>query len=158
MAAIPELSAIDVARSLGGTEHLFSLIDRNRTIHFAMVAQIEGSTSIPAWRTSLGKLQERHPLLSVAIEFNNGSAPYFGAVRNAPIPLRVLVGPTGWQTEVARELATPFDPERAPLARAVLMHGERGSAFILTTHHSIADGLASAYAIRDLFRLLAGKT
>jgi len=157
MAAIPELSAIDVARSLGGAEHLFSLIDRNRTIHFAMVAQIEGSTSISAWRTSLGKLQERHPLLSVAIEFNNGSAPYFGAVRNAPIPLRVIVGPTGWQTEVARELATPFDPERAPLARAVLMHGERGSAFILTTHHSIADGLASAYAIRDLFRLLAGE-
>lgn len=42
MTTIPELSAIDVARSLGGTEHLFSLIDRNRTIHFAMAAQIAG--------------------------------------------------------------------------------------------------------------------
>jgi hypothetical protein len=27
--------------------------------------QIEGPTSIPAWRAALDKLQERHPLLSV---------------------------------------------------------------------------------------------
>jgi hypothetical protein len=36
-----------------------------------MAAQIEGPTSIPAWRAALDKLQERHPLLSVAIEIND---------------------------------------------------------------------------------------
>jgi hypothetical protein len=156
---MPELCPIDFSRPLGGLEHLFSLIDRHRTVHFAMTAQIEGPTSIPAWRAALDKLQERHPLLSVAIEINDGSAPHFRAVRNAPIPLRVTVGPTvsSWQTEIARELATPFDSQQAPLARAVLMHGQSESVFILTTHHSIADGLSSAYAIRDLIRFLAGE-
>jgi hypothetical protein len=154
---IPEACLIDFARPLGGLEHLFSLIDRHRTVHFAMAAQIEGPTSIPAWRAALDKLQERHSLLSVAIVINDSSAPHFRAVRNAPIPLRVTVGPTvsSWQTEIARELAVPFDAQQAPLARAVLMHGQCESVFILTTHHSIADGLSSAYAIRDLMRLLA---
>ena len=128
---VPEPRSIGFTRPLGGLEHLFSLIDRNRAIHFTMAAQIEGPTSIPAWRAALDKLQERHQLLSVAIEFNNASAPFFRAVRNAPIPLRVIIGPAVWQTEVARELSTPFDPQRAPLARAVLMHGERESATIL---------------------------
>jgi len=155
----PEPCSVDFARPLGGLEHLFYLIDRHRTVHFAMAAQIEGRTSIPAWRAALDKLQERHPLLSVAIKINEGRAPHFRAVRNAPIPLRVTAGPTvsSWQTEIARELATPFDSQRAPLARAVLMHGQYESVFILTTHHSIADGLSSAYAIRDLMRLLAGE-
>jgi hypothetical protein len=39
----------------------------------------------------------------------------------------------------------------------VLMRGQYESVFILTTHHSIADGLSTAYAIRDLIRLLTGE-
>jgi hypothetical protein len=37
------------------------------------------------------------------------------------------------------------------------MRGQYESLFILTTHHAIADGLSSAYAIRDLIRLLTGE-
>jgi hypothetical protein len=62
---MPEPCPIDFVRPLGGLEHLFSLIDRHRTVHFSMAVQIEGPTSIPAWRAALDKLQERHPLLSV---------------------------------------------------------------------------------------------
>jgi len=125
-----------------------------------MAAQIEGPASIPAWRSALDKLQNRHPLLSVAIDMNGGHAPYFRTVRDVPIPLRIISGPTvsNWEAEVARELATPFALGQAPLARAVLMHGPFESVFILTTHHSIADGLSSAYAIRDVLRALTGET
>lgn len=62
---MPEPCPIDFARPLGGLEHLFSLIDRHRTVRFAMAVQIEGPTSIPACLATLDKLQERHPLLSV---------------------------------------------------------------------------------------------
>jgi hypothetical protein len=157
---IPQPSSVDFARPLGGMEHFISLIDQHRPLHFAMAAQIEGPTSIPAWRSALDKLQERHPLLSVAIEMDAGHAPYFRTVRDVPIPLRVIPGPTvsNWEAEVARELATPFALGQAPLARAVLMHGPFESVFILTTHHSIADGLSSAYAIRDVLRALTGET
>ena len=156
----PQPYSVDFARPLGGLEHFFSLIDQHRPVHFAMAAQIEGPTAIPAWRTALDKMQERHPLLSVAIEMNDGHAPYFRTVGNVPIPLRVVPGLTvsNWETEVARELATPFALGQAPLARAVLMHGSFESVFILTTHHSIADGISSAYAIRDVLRALTGET
>ncbi len=157
---LPLPPSVDFARPLGGLEHLFSLIDQHRPVHFAMTAQIEGPTSISAWRIALDKVQERHPLLSVAIETDPGGAPHFRTVRNAPIPLRVTPGPaeSNWEAEVARELATPFALGQAPLARAVLMHGPFESVFILTTHHSIADGLSSAYAIRDVLRALTGET
>jgi hypothetical protein len=48
-----------------------------------------------------------------------------------------------------KELATPFDPGRAPLVRAVLMREHHRATLILTAHHSIADDLSLSFAIRD---------
>ena len=50
----------------------------------------------------------------------------------------------------------PFDPSRAPLIRAVLIQGIRTTGFILAAHHSIADGLSLAYAIRDTLSAVSG--
>jgi hypothetical protein len=124
-----------------------------------MVAHIEGQTTIAAWRTALDALQERHPFFSVSIERSGGGSPCFHADVNARIPLRVVSNPehANWQVEVAKELATPFDEQQAPLVRAVLSHGINESIFILTAHHSIADGLSLTYAIRDVLRALSGK-
>src|SRR5271154_1964153 len=55
-----------------------------------------------------------------------------------------------------REVATPFDPELAPLVRAVLMHEPHKATLILTAHHSIADGLSLTFAIRDTLLALSG--
>ena len=55
------------------------------------------------------------------------------------------------------ELATPFNPSRAPLIRALLIQGVRDAAFMLVAHHSIADGVSLAYAIRDTLDALAGR-
>ena len=148
-----------IERPLGGLEQFFSLVDQHRSVHFAMIAHIEGSTTISAWRTALDAVQERHPFFSVGIERRDCCSPYFRTDVNARIPLRIVASPerTNWQTEVARELATPFHEQSAPLVRAVLSHGNKGSIIILTAHHSIADGLSLAYAIRDLLRALSGK-
>jgi hypothetical protein len=157
---IPQPFSIDTSRPLRGMEHLLSLLEQHWPVHFSLAAQIEGYASVPVWRAALDELQQRHPLLSVAIDTNSGLVPHFRTVRNAPIPLRIIQGSAApnWQTEIARELVMPFDAQQAPPARAVLMHGQRESVFILTTHHSIADGLSSAYAIRDVLHALTGKT
>ncbi len=63
-----------------------------------------------------------------------------------------------WEAEVGKELATPFNPRQAPLIRAVLIPAARDAAFILVAHHSIADGLSLAYAIRDTLDALAGRS
>jgi hypothetical protein len=55
------------------------------------------------------------------------------------------------------ELSVPFDPEDAPLVRAVLLHEPDQAVVILVAHHSIADGRSIAFVIRDLLRALSGE-
>jgi hypothetical protein len=105
-----------------------------------VTAQIAGRVSPDHRREALDRVQARHTLLSVCIEGSPGSIPWFRQGDAAPIPLRIADGDpkTHWEREVGEELATPFDPNRAPLIRAVLIQGGRGTAFILVAHHSIA--------------------
>ena len=146
-------------RPLSALEHMFWLIDQNRPCHFAVTALIAGKASPGDWRKALDHVQKRHPLLSVCIDGSPGSIPQFRQQAVAPIPLRVLAGdPTRqWESEVCEELATPFNPAEAPLIRAVLIEGSRDTGFILIAHHSIADGLSIAYAIRDTLSALSGE-
>ena len=145
-------------RQLGGLERFFSLVDQHHPLHFAMAAHIEGRKTVSNWRAALDALQQRHPLLSVGIE-EDSSTPHFRAQSNAPIPLRVVWNSTlsDWQQEIASELATPFHPQQAPLVRAVVIQGRDESMFILAAHHSIADGLSLAYAVRDTLQALHGE-
>jgi hypothetical protein len=153
-------SAQDAIRSLGSLEHLFWLLDQNRFVHFAVTALISGATSPRDWRRALDRLQMRHPILSVCIGGEPGSVPSFRQADATPIPLRIVQDEPElrWEAEVGKELATPFDPSQAPLIRAVLIHGARDAAFMLVAHHSIADGLSLAYAIRDTLDALAGRS
>jgi Condensation domain len=147
-------------RPLGALEHLFWLYDQNSSAHFAMTALISGRTSPRDWRRALDQLQKRHPIMSVCIAGVPGSVPEFHRVDAAPIPLRIVEDEPErrWEAEVGEELATPFKPSEAPLIRAVLILGARDhAAFILVAHHSIADGLSLAYAIRDTLDAVAGR-
>jgi hypothetical protein len=150
----------DAIRSLGSLEHLFWLFDQNSFVHFAVTALISGETNARDWRRALDRLQKRHPILSVCIDGEPGSVPLFRQADATPIPLRIVEDEPEprWEAEVAKELATPFNPSRAPLIRAVLIPGARDAAFILVAHHSIADGLSLAYAIRDTLDALAGRS
>jgi hypothetical protein len=153
------LTASDTSRPLGSLEHLFWLLDQHRSVHFAVTAEIAGKASPDDWRDALDRVQARHPILSVRIEGSPASVPRFRREDAAPIPLRIVEGDpkTRWEREVGEELATPFDPSQAPLIRAVLIDGSRDTGLILAAHHSIADGLSLAYAIRDTLAALSGE-
>lgn len=148
-----------VVRQLGWTERLFWLLDRNRPRHFVLAAQVDGHTTVAEWRKALDAVQGRHPLLTAAIKVGEDSVPYFHRVPGASIPLRVVQGGSAghdWETEFARELASPVDPERAPLMRAALWLEPERAVCILSTHHAIADGMSVAFVVRDLLQALAG--
>jgi Condensation domain len=147
-------------RPLGALEHLFWLLDQNRPVHFVVTALLSGETSPRDWRRALDRLQERHPIMSVCIDGEPGSIPSFHQADARPIPLRIVEDEpeVRWEAEVGEELATPFNSNQAPLIRAVLIQGTRGAGFMLVAHHSIADGLSLAYAIRDTLDLFAGRT
>jgi len=153
------MTAPRVLRPLGSFEEFFWLIDQNRPVHFALAAKVRGATTFGQWRNAFDLVQRRHPLLSVCIETNGNSRPYFYQNIAAPIPLRVIEEKDAtlrWKLEMELELSIPFDFENAPLARAVLLHEADQAIVILVAHHSIADGRSIAFVIRDLLQALSG--
>jgi hypothetical protein len=155
---LPEPQSVDFERPLGGLEHFFWLLDQHRPVHFAMAAHVEGHTEVSSWRTALDAAQRRHPLLSVAIQAEAVQGPRFRTVADARVPLRIAdAPPSRWRFEVAKELTAPFDAQRAPLVRAVLMQAQNESVLIVVAHHSIADGLSVSYVVRDILQALQGE-
>jgi Condensation domain len=120
---------------------------------------VEGA-AIDAWKAGLSSVQHRHPFLMASIKADANTVPCFVSRPGVPIPFRFVERNALQQleTEVARELATPFRDGDTLLVRAVLLHEKQRSIVILVVHHSIADDLSLACAIRDLLQLLSGET
>jgi hypothetical protein len=138
---------------------MFWLLNQNSAVHFAVCAQVGGTTAIEDWHEALDTMQQRHPNLFVKIALDDAANPYFHSVASARIPLRVVAGSDlRWEPEIEWELATPFDAEQAPLIRAVLLHQAHRAVLILVAHHSIADGRSLVFAIRDTLYALAGQS
>ncbi len=160
MTQSPATSTSDGDRELGGFERFFWLINHNSPSHFVCAADIAGPTTRTSWMAAADALQARHPLLSACIEGGADAAVRFRPVADAHLPVRMVSLETSsdWMAEVAREMATPFDARTAPLARLTVMLGTDRSVLVFASHHSIGDGIAVAYAIRDLLRALSGET
>jgi len=157
--SLPEIRDVSSAvRPLGALEQLFLLIDKNSPVHFAMTAEILGRTRIDDWRRALDRVQERHSMLSTAIGGAPGAVPWLRKGAVFSIPLRVVYGDPRelWKEEVSGELESTFELNQSPLVRAVLVHAPESAAITLIAHHSIADGMSLAYALRDTVSALAG--
>ena len=147
-----QVSELSKIRPLGALEHLFWLIDQERSMHLAMAAEISCTISLADWMKALYLVQLRHPMLAVRIEARPRGLPWLCRTHR-PIPLRAVEASDGsWEAVVGHELATPFDPSAAPLVRAVLIKGDDRCVLVLVAHHSVADGLSLVYIIRDMLR------
>ncbi len=74
------------------------------------------------------------------------------------ISLRVVEGKNSTlQSEIAREMASPFEASDLPLIRGVLLTEPQWSTLILTFDHAIMDGIGLAQIVRDLLRVMAGE-
>jgi hypothetical protein len=63
----------DIVRPLGPFEEILWLLDQCASKHFAMAAEIEGTTMIEGWQAALDAVQKRHPSLSVCIKGKEGA-------------------------------------------------------------------------------------
>lgn len=138
-------------RYLGSGEHSNWLRDQVAPLHFAMTARVVGKFSINQLKQALAWVQQRHPLLRMRIVPDELGQPRF-IEDSASIPLLIVQrkGEQHWQYQVEQELAQPFNWSKAPLVRVVLVHSTDVSELIVTCHHSIGDGLSSAYLLRDI--------
>ena len=150
--------ATAIRRPLGTMEKLFWLADQNRPMHFAVAAEVGGSTRIEQWQDALDRVCRQSALIWSCIVPDERGAPVFSPVPYGSIPLHVVENAMSeWTAHVAGQLDQPFDASRAPLLRATLLHGADRSVIILCVHHSIADGLALSFLMRDVLRAFASE-
>jgi Condensation domain len=135
------------------------LMNQNHCNHFPIAAEVRGHTTVTMWRNALDEVQRRHPLLNVFIGIEESLRPVFYQAGESRMPLvaRKRISPLQWQVEFERELSTPFDSSESPLMRAQLLLGDDRCEVILTTHHTIADGMAVLSVFRDLLQAVSGE-
>jgi hypothetical protein len=115
-------------------------------------------------REALNLLARRHPALRSRFDLASFSEPMQLVESDAQIPLVIADyrGLTEAETgiryeETMRDLAEPFDPERAPLLRAhVAAAGANIFRFSYAFHHAMMDGWSEAVFFNELLRTYAG--
>ncbi|MFX0063823.1 MAG: hypothetical protein ACFFC7_16755, partial [Candidatus Hermodarchaeota archaeon] len=76
---------------------------------------------------------------------------------NIEVALRVVTRKSEkqWFEEIKNEQKIPFNRLKGPLIRFVLVHGENESELIIICQHSICDGTALAFLLRDILKLVS---
>jgi amino acid adenylation domain-containing protein len=130
------------------------------TYNIAGVVRLPAPVDAAALRAAFGLLIRRHSLLRARFQHRAGAAvPIVQEIRERIEGWweeREVSGPGGLEAEASRsalaqEADRPFDLERGPLFRAVLLSGaEAGAALLLVIHHTIADFWSLGILVREL--------
>ena len=152
-----EASRGERLRILDGLEEYFWLSENTLPRTTMILAEVEGATTVEAWRDALAKVQKRYPLLTARICKNPGERPYFESLPGAPLPLRVtpLEG-ANLDALIAREPVTSFAYVDAPLARLTLCHSPERSVIVFSAHHAACDGRTNVQIVEDLITAVSG--
>jgi NRPS condensation-like uncharacterized protein len=125
-----------------------------------MVARIKGKFSETALRTAIQKIQQRHPLLGVHIEFDGNHQAWFTSRNTLDIPLKVYprTSDKAWLEACCEENKIPFQLDTGPLLRVIWVKDSSVSELILLGQHAICDGTSLVYLMRDLLTYLGDPT
>ncbi len=118
----------------------------------SMVARITGNISKEKLLKALDAVEKKHPLLGAKIVFDEDDVAWF-STDNVPKPnFKIInrVSDNQWLEELQNEITVPFDLEKGPLIRFMLIKSEKVSELVIICNHSICDGMALVYLVRDL--------
>ncbi|MBN2149861.1 MAG: hypothetical protein JW839_00315, partial [Candidatus Lokiarchaeota archaeon] len=113
----------------------------------------------PALRSTLAKLQLRHPILASHLEYEGTEAYLVGngdGARSVEPALKVI--PKGaeddWKRAILAEHKIPFDRENGPLVRFIWLRSAEASDIVIFCQHAIGDGMSLVFLARDIFEHL----
>lgn len=141
-------------RTLGAFERTIDFYMRRNPVQFSLVAEVAHPVTAPALTAALGRLQQAHPLLRVAVD-RSGPQAVFREAEGA-IPVETAADGTPWQSVVAAEQTRPIPATPGPLVRAVLLPHGAHCQIVLTFAHQITDGTGALRALLDLVAALDG--
>ncbi|MDX2391908.1 amino acid adenylation domain-containing protein [Streptomyces sp. DK15] len=139
---------------------LHQLDPRTPAYNEPLVYRVRGDLDVPALRTALRHLAERHEILRTSlVPVGDGERPVQRVESPARVDLAVedLRGEGSAAAEAAAaqrirtDLATPFDLAAGPLFRATLLRtGDRDAYLLLTFHHVVTDGWSTGLVLGEL--------
>ena len=146
-------------RNLDTFEEFFWLLEQSAPLFHAVVAKVNGTTTIEQWKEALDAMQIRYPLLSASIRKLPGKRPFFEKVWGVSMPLRIapLTDSLVLEEEMEKELQHPFGDGSSPLTRATLFHAPDRSVLMFATHHSSLDGKSHLLLVQDSLASVAGE-
>jgi len=117
-----------------------------------MVARIKGDVSKEQLTQAVSKVQRRHTNLRVRIRYDQNHIPWFTSEMVGEIPVKVVSRESDnhWIKVHQEASKIPFDFEKRPAIRFILVRSQTVSELIILCHHIICDGLSLAYLARDI--------
>jgi NRPS condensation-like uncharacterized protein len=146
---LENLEVMKFERKVTAPERFFS---RSPFSIVTMVARIKGYVTAEMLKNAVGKVQQQHTLLRVCIREDDDHTQWFSSEGIQAIPAEIVPrnSETDWIKIHAEALKVPFDFERQPAIRFILVHSPDVSELIILCHHIICDGMSLAYLARDL--------
>lgn len=123
--------------------------------NMSMAVTIDGELDKERLRTTLDKIQKKHPMLWAQVTSDKDQVPYFVWDKIRKIPMEVIPRTKDdlYEEIVENEFITPFEigsKSKYPLIRVKLLLSEEKSDIIITLQHVIGDGLSMGFIFRDL--------
>ena len=125
-----------------------------------LVARIKGEVTEEMLRGAVTKAQKRHTNLRMRIDIDQEGLPWFSGTDVGEIPIKVFPRESedSWIQILDEENRLPFDFQRRPAIRFLLVQSPDRSDLVIFCHHLICDGLSLAYLARDLLSYLGNPT
>lgn len=123
----------------------------------AVIATINGNIPENNIVQVLKKVAKMHPLIGVRVVIDSSQDAWFTEECDAPLPLKVTLRKSNrqWINVLEDEQEIPFDFEKGPLIRFILLKSDEISDLIVICQHSICDGLSLVNIIHDIMFLLS---
>lgn len=118
----------------------------------SIIARIVGNVSEHELLRSLDTVRRMHPLVGAKIVFDDRHDAWFSNDNVPALPLRIIkrTSDIQWFEEIQCEQRIPFELEKGPLIRFILLYSPELSDLVVMCNHSICDGMALANLVRDI--------
>ncbi|MHA2165200.1 MAG: condensation domain-containing protein, partial [Candidatus Hodarchaeales archaeon] len=117
-----------------------------------VVARIKGNISETMLKNAVSKVQQRHQNLRVRIHEDENHTLWFTSdgVKEIPIEIVARESDQQWMGVYHETCKIPFEFEKRPAIRFILVQSSEKSELLILSHHIICDGMSLTYIAKDL--------
>lgn len=124
--------------------------------NISLIMTILGKVSPDELKNVIKKMQQRHPILNCHLQIS-GRKVNFISNGSLDIPIKVIKREREdqWRDTILLEHKIPFEMEKGPLIRFILLESKDISDLIIFCQHTICDGISLIYLARDIMTYLS---